>query len=581
MVGGAGAGAGRGVRVPEPPAGGGRAADMGRVPRGLRRLLFAQCSRELLSELPRLRRTDAPGAGTRPGLDPDRGGTARVAVAAAAAVVKTRSGAGGDRRLLDDSPVGAPRLGTLSAVGVSEPRGIPRQRLGVEEHAGRARVSDGSVPLWFNAWHKLAQMGGGSEQGLLNEMVQPASWEIMAGPDPEPGVLWMQCLGVDAVIVSDQRSEEPYKDISHSRKFASVLPAVFDDGLGNTLYKVPRRYPARARVVETAKLAAVRAPQGNVDMPVLRAYADVVEKGPDAPASLERSGTDGMRVRATVAGAVDPGAGSVGPGMGSLVRGSAPGATQGRHGVDRDRCPAGDARHCPGVRDAVRESGRKNSHTAHGAHAHRPPGAESAHGAALVKRWRIPLLMAALLLLNLSLSIAFFMKGDLPYRGSIEGGYGGTARFISAHPDPWGWNPLQYCGLPTQFTYLPSLPYITALSTRLRPRAAPEHLYRAWTGLLTAFGPVMVFAFTYYFTRSWKWALAAGLAFTFVSPVYGMYRQIDRDRGFVQLPWRLQVMAKYGEVRTTSGSRCCRSHCSRRGWRARDGATGRCWQRRS
>ena len=164
-----------------------------------------------------------------------------------------------------------------------------------------------------------------------------------------------------------------------------------------------------------------------------------------------------------------------------------------------------------------------------------------------MKRWRIPLLMAALLLLNLSLSIAFFMKGDLPYRGSIEGGYGGTARFISAHPDPWGWNPLQYCGLPTQFTYLPSLPYITALSTRLRPRAAPEHLYRAWTGLLTAFGPVMVFAFTYYFTRSWKWALAAGLAFTFVSPVYGMYRQIDRDRGFVQLPWRLQVMAKYGE----------------------------------
>ena len=159
----------------------------------------------------------------------------------------------------------------------------------------------GSVRFWFNAWHDLAQMGGGSEQGLLNEMVQPASWEIMAGPDPEPGVLWMQCLGVDAVFVSDQRSEEPYKDISHSRKFASVLPAVFDDGLGNILYRVPRRYPARARVVETAKLAAVRAPQGNVDTPVLRAYADVVEKGPDAPASLERSGTDGMRVRATVA----------------------------------------------------------------------------------------------------------------------------------------------------------------------------------------------------------------------------------------------------------------------------------------
>ena len=164
-----------------------------------------------------------------------------------------------------------------------------------------------------------------------------------------------------------------------------------------------------------------------------------------------------------------------------------------------------------------------------------------------MKDWRTCLLMAAILLLNLSLNIAFFMKGDMPYRGSIEGGYGGTARFITAHPDPWGWNPLQYCGLPTQFTYLPALPYVTAAAWRLRPHAAPEHLYRAVAALITCCGPVMVFLFAFHFTRSRKWALVAALAYTFVSPVYGMYRQIDRDRGWAQLPWRLQVMAKYGE----------------------------------
>ena len=35
------------------------------------------------------------------------------------------------------------------------------------------------------------------------------------------------------------------------------------------------------------------------------------------------------------------------------------------------------------------------------------------------------------------------------------------ARFITAHPNPWGWNPFQYCGLPTQFLYVPLLPYLT------------------------------------------------------------------------------------------------------------------------
>jgi uncharacterized membrane protein YfhO len=61
---------------------------------------------------------------------------------------------------------------------------------------------------------------------------------------------------------------------------------------------VPRRYAARARVVETAKLNALKPPRANDDVEYLGAYADVVEKGPDAPPTLTREGTDAMRVRA-------------------------------------------------------------------------------------------------------------------------------------------------------------------------------------------------------------------------------------------------------------------------------------------
>ena len=158
----------------------------------------------------------------------------------------------------------------------------------------------GYVRFWYDAWHDLPQLSGGSDQGLLNGELAPAQWETKLGAKPEPAILWMQCMGVDVVYVSDKRSQEMFKDFEHPEKFAGVLPVVYDDGRGNTLYRVPRRFPARARVVETRKLNALKPPRANDDVEYLGAYADVIEKGPDSPPTLTRDGTDTMRVRAKV-----------------------------------------------------------------------------------------------------------------------------------------------------------------------------------------------------------------------------------------------------------------------------------------
>ena len=167
-----------------------------------------------------------------------------------------------------------------------------------------ARVyPSGSVRFWYDTWHDLAEMGGGSEQGLLNPQVEPAQWETNLGPDPQPTILWMQCLGVDAVYVSDKRSQEVFKDFLYPQKLAGALPVLYDDQQGNVLYRVPRRYPALARVVETASLNAVKTPRFNADVEYLAAYAGVIEKGPDAPPTLTWNGTDALRVHAKI----DPG----------------------------------------------------------------------------------------------------------------------------------------------------------------------------------------------------------------------------------------------------------------------------------
>jgi hypothetical protein len=138
------------------------------------------------------------------------------------------------------------------------------------------------------------------------------------------------------------------------------------------------------------------------------------------------------------------------------------------------------------------------------------------------------------------------MRGDSPYRDSIELGYAAMSRFIAENPSMWGWNPLQYCGLPVQFMYVPALHYATAVLSWIS-RADPVYLYKLITATAACLGPVTLFLFMRYFTHSCGWAVAAAIAYTFFSPLYGLIRQVDRDRGLAYLPWRLHVLTKYGE----------------------------------
>jgi hypothetical protein len=171
----------------------------------------------------------------------------------------------------------------------------------VSQNMPDARIAPaGSVRFWFDAWHDLAQLGGGSDQGILNPATEQSQWEINLAAKPQASVLWMQCLGVDAAYVSDKNSQEMFKDIEHPDKYDGVLPVIYDDHLGNRMFRVPRRYAARVRVVNTARLNALHAPRANDDVEYLQAYTDVIEKGPDSPGTISRVGTDGLRINATL-----------------------------------------------------------------------------------------------------------------------------------------------------------------------------------------------------------------------------------------------------------------------------------------
>lgn len=152
----------------------------------------------------------------------------------------------------------------------------------------------------------------------------------------------------------------------------------------------------------------------------------------------------------------------------------------------------------------------------------------------------------AIFVTNVLLNWPLFLPGDSPYRDTIEAGYMGTARFVAENPNPWGWNPQQYCGQPTLSTYVPLLPY-TAAALSWTTDIDPVYSYKLLTGVLACLGPVTLFLFVLFFTGNLTWSALAASGYIFFSPLYGLIQQMDKDRGIVYLPWRMHVFAKYGE----------------------------------
>lgn len=162
------------------------------------------------------------------------------------------------------------------------------------------------------------------------------------------------------------------------------------------------------------------------------------------------------------------------------------------------------------------------------------------------KRLSFGAALVAVFLLNIALYAPLFSSQERPYKGSIAAGYAGITRFIAEHPNPWGWNPQQYAGQPTQFTYPPIVPY-TSATLHWLTGLEPFYAYRLTVAFFACLGPATLALAFYWLTGRRRSAILLGLAYTILSPAYGLFDKIDTDRGLYYLPWRLLVLMKYGE----------------------------------
>jgi len=161
---------------------------------------------------------------------------------------------------------------------------------------GVRTLATGSVRFWYNTWHDLPQLGGGSEQGQLNRNSQYGYSHGVADDNVAYSIAWMQAMGTGAVIVHDKNSPEVYHDWEKPHKFDGTLEKIYDDNLGDRIYRVPRRDASLARVVDAGIIRAMR-PVQEFDVASLLRYVDAVEHGPDATLEFHWIDTDSLRVK--------------------------------------------------------------------------------------------------------------------------------------------------------------------------------------------------------------------------------------------------------------------------------------------
>lgn len=163
---------------------------------------------------------------------------------------------------------------------------------------GERILPSGVVRFWFNAWNDNVQADGGSMQGMENQILPVATWQILAGERPDLAIAWLQALGTGAVVVPGPASLEHYRsDFRYPNKFRDVLPVLHDNGRDTIVYRVPRVHPGIGRIVEVGAMNAAQPIRGGDDMDRLAAYVSIVEKE-QPPVTVTWQGFDRVAIQA-------------------------------------------------------------------------------------------------------------------------------------------------------------------------------------------------------------------------------------------------------------------------------------------
>ncbi len=152
---------------------------------------------------------------------------------------------------------------------------------------GRRVYASGSTSFWMDAFADVPQMAGCCDQGqsmpLINWLAAFINGSI--GPhDTEYSKIWMQALGVDALVVNGESSDDDYKDFRDLPRFDRNFPVLHTEH-GDTIYQVRPPGATLAHVLHPGEPIGAKA-----DFADVRRYVDAINSRPGASFTWQHGG---------------------------------------------------------------------------------------------------------------------------------------------------------------------------------------------------------------------------------------------------------------------------------------------------
>jgi hypothetical protein len=114
--------------------------------------------------------------------------------------------------------------------------------------------------------------------------------------ETELSKVWLQALGVHALVASGPESTDEYKDILEPQRFENVLPVLHREQ-GDTIYAVPHRNGSMAHVIKAGEVTKATTSGIPANQDVIR-YVNALEDASRSPARCDWLSAGAARIRA-------------------------------------------------------------------------------------------------------------------------------------------------------------------------------------------------------------------------------------------------------------------------------------------
>jgi len=166
---------------------------------------------------------------------------------------------------------------------------------------GQRVYATGSDGFWLNAFTDTPQVHGCCEQGQSMPVLRIAPYIVNPSINPavtKLAVVYLEALGVQALVTSGPESTDEYKDIKAPERFEALLPVLHREH-GDTIYGVPQRSRSLAHVLRPGEAVPIRASH-EVAADELARYASAIEDNARPMAGFDWLGHSSARIGATL-----------------------------------------------------------------------------------------------------------------------------------------------------------------------------------------------------------------------------------------------------------------------------------------